>query len=155
MSMQIAVQVPSAVLDAAIAQNAGLNLEVSLPPNLGGYGNARSIIKSIVLVAEENLDWDLLFFGTTTHGLTYDTDTYLGHALLAAASAIQFSTDAIASAWRYAVQDVDLPYANLNTPSQGGGLLHLTVVPRNAAHVIHKKIIITLYLAPEVPWSGA
>lgn len=157
MSMQIAVNVLSATLAQAVSENAGLDINAAIASAIGGLGNARCLIKSIKIVSEENLTWDLLFFGSATHGATYDTDTYLGHYVFQSSGAIQYSNDPLSGAWRYFVPDVDLPYQDLDAeqPQPYAPRLHMTLVPRSADHVVNKKVVITVYIAPEVPWSGA
>ncbi len=152
MSQQIAANVLSATFDPALAQNAGLNVDVALPLAVGG--SARLVIKSLGIVSEENLAWDILFWGKAVHGATYDTDTYLGHWAFVAGDAIQYSSDEIANAYRYFIPGLGQPYQDLDAVNaRVQPMLHITLVPRGAAHVIHKKLMLTFFLVPEVAWS--
>lgn len=155
MSMQIVARIPFATFDAALAQDAGLNVDVGVPLALGQ--NMRLIVQGIVIVAEENLAWDILFWNKAVHGATYDTDQYIGHWPFQTTDAIQYSNDAVSGAFRYQITGLGLPYQDLDTQVKGGAApkLHITLVPRGAAHVIHKKLSISFDLSPEVPWSGA
>lgn len=152
MSEQIAASVLTATFDAAILQNAGLNVDVALAMAVGG--SARVVVRAITIVSEENLAWDVLFWGKSTHGASYDGDTYIGHWSFAAVEAITYTGDTL-TAYRYFIPDLDLPYQDLDAVNANRQpQLHITLVPRGAAHVIHKNIAITFYVSPETAWAS-
>ncbi len=154
MAMQIAARILAATFDPALAQNTGQNVDVAIPSSIGS--GARCLVNSILIVSEENLAFDILFFGKATHGTTYDTDSYLGHWAFAAGDAITYTGDEISAAYRYWIPDLDLPYEDQDAGASVNHTphLHITLVPRGAAHVIHKKISVVFNLQPDTAWSG-
>jgi hypothetical protein len=154
MSMQITAEILSATLLPAITAETAKDVDVGLDLAMGQ--NARLIVQGIVIVSEENLAWDVLFWGRSVHGATVDACTYLGHYAFATTDAIP-ALDSI-SGWMYSIQGIGLPFQDLDQQTKAGRsptFLHISLVPRGADHVVNKKIHITFFLSPEVPWSGS
>ncbi len=147
--MQIIATCPSTPLLPAIAQNAGLDVDVQIPKGLGSGG--RSMLRTLVMLAEENLSYELWLWSSATHGATIDTDAWLSRWTFVASDAVQETGDTY---YRYVIQNLDFPYEDDDASSSPNpARLHITLIPRLAAKTINKKIVIKFFLQPEAAWA--
>lgn len=149
MPMQIMSTVLSATFLAAQNQNVGADADIQIPKGLGWGG--RCVLKTLVLLAEENLSYEVWLWSSHTHGATIDTDTWLSRWTFVASDAVQESGDTY---YRYVIPDLDFPYEDDDASgSANPARLHITLIPRGAAKTINKKIVLKFFLQPEVAWS--
>lgn len=133
---------PATQLIAALAQNDGLDLTMTMlpdgtapapgyvDPGLGAGGSARSRLKSLSIVSVENLDWEVWLWGTGTfNGSASDPGAVypFGRWAFVAANAKQIGGSGL---YYYYIDGLDVPYADLS-PRQG--CVHLTLVNRSVA----------------------
>lgn len=111
-----------------LAQNAGANVNLTLPGALAGInGNARSTLKSIAIISDENLDWEVWLFGKSTFQVAdYDSDFFVGRWSFVAADAVRIAGT---GGYYYYIEGLGVPYADLNNT----GKLHITLINRSAA----------------------
>lgn len=111
-----------------LAQNAGEDESLTLPACLAGInGNARGAVRSITVISDQNLDWEVNVWRSATHGTSdIDTDKWLGRWTFTA------STDAKqlagAGSYLYYIDGLDIPYTDADFSSK----LHLTLTNRSA-----------------------
>jgi len=148
---QIEATAVAATFDAAIAQDAGLDFDVPIPGAIGApYGSAQCMIKGLVLVAEENLSWELWLWSKAARaGASYNVDSWLGRWTFLAADAVRVSGN---TRYYYFVPSLEVPYRD-DDVADVNGLLHCTLIPRGAAHVIHKLLLVKIYCQSAVPWT--
>jgi hypothetical protein len=167
MRLEIATAVKANFL-AAQANGAGVNVDVPIPGSVGStFGNARCIIRDIILIAEENLSWELWLWSSATHPTNRDNDPWLGRWTFAAADAVTETSDPSTS-YRYFIPDLNIPYWDDDTDVQtvegaqgagadrftgltrktANGSIHMTLIPRGAAHVINKEVVIKFACEP-------
>lgn len=111
-----------------IAQNAGEDESLTLPACLAGInGNARGAVRTITLIADQNLDWEVQFWRSATHGTSdIDTDKWIGkHKFTASTDALQLGG---AGSYLYFVSGLNIPYNDADF----SGKLHLTLTNRSA-----------------------
>jgi hypothetical protein len=149
--MLIEATAPSATFDAALAQDAQLDFDVAVPKALGsGFGSTRCRISSFVIISQEHLAWELWLWSSATRaGANYNADTWLGFWKFAAADA----TVGPDGRYRYFIPDLDVAYRD-DDAADVNGLIHMSLIPRGAAHVIHDKIVVKVFCAPEVAFAG-
>lgn len=112
----------------AIAQNAGEDESLTLPACLAGInGNARGLVRSLTLVADQNLDWEVQFWRSGTHGAAdIDTDKWIGGVVFTASS--DAKQLAGSGSYLYYKGNLDIPYIDLDN----SGKLHVTLTNRSA-----------------------
>jgi hypothetical protein len=112
----------------AIAQNAKEDENVSLPGALAGVnGNARSLIRSIVVQSDENLAWELAFWSKDTFDDTdLDVDTFQSRWTFVVADGIRFGG---AGQYYYYIDGLDIPYVD----GDNSGELHISLVNRSSS----------------------
>ena len=157
--VQYEATVTKAIFAAAIAQNAGANYDVPIPGNIGApYGEAACRINSIVVISEENLDWEIWLWSTSAHSSNRNLDSWLGRWSFVAGDAVTETADPSTS-YRYFIPDLNVPYRDDDTQSPtndstvtgkvANGRIHMTLIPRGAAHVINKEIVIKFFCEPD------
>ena len=111
-----------------IVQNAGDPENLVLPGALSGVGgNARIRIKNLAILSIENLAWEVwLFANDLFQESNLDADRFLGFWTFAAADAKRI---AATGTYYYYVEDLDIPYVDLDNTSE----LHVMLVNRSAA----------------------
>jgi len=112
----------------ALAQNASESENLLLPTALDGVnGNARSIIRGITVISDQNLDWQLVFFNSDTF---VNADIDLNTAI--ASYKFTASTDALqvggSGSYYYFKDGLNLPYLDADNT----GELHVLLVNRSA-----------------------
>lgn len=132
----------------AIAQNASEEANISLPSALDGIkGNARSRIRSIIIESDENLAWELWFFGKDLFQESdLDLDYFLGSVTFATGDGLRIGG---AGQYCYYREDLDLAYEDFDN----SGELHVALVNRSAASKTagaSGEVVVTFYLEPQV-----
>jgi hypothetical protein len=112
----------------AIIQNAAEEENIVLPQCLRGMnGNARAIVRSVAIVSDENLDWEVWLFRTDGfQDADLDLDTFTGFMAFAVADARQIAG---AGPFYYYRGELNLPYQDADNT----GELHIALVNRSAA----------------------
>ena len=111
----------------ALVTNAAENENVVLAPALAGVGgNARAQLRSIAIISDQNLDWEVMLFRKDTFGTSdLDTDSFVGRWTFAAADAVRIAG---AGSYYYYIDGLDEAY----TDEDASGELHVTLLNRNA-----------------------
>jgi hypothetical protein len=111
----------------AIAQNAKEDENISLPVALEGMnGNARGLIRTIMLQSDQNLAWELAFWsGDGFDSTDVDLDTFISRWTFAVADGIRYGG---AGQYYYYIEGLALPYVD----DDNSGELHLSLVNRSA-----------------------
>lgn len=112
----------------AIAQNAGEDESLSLPACLAGInGNARGSVRSLTIISDQNLAWEVNVWRSATHGTAdIDTDKWLGRWTFTAADGVQLAGS---GSYLYYVDGLDIAYID----ADNSGKLHLTLTNRSAS----------------------
>jgi hypothetical protein len=138
----------------AIAQNAGEDESITLPGCLAGInGNARGNVKSITVISDQNLAWELNLWRSATHGTAdIDTDKWLARWAFVAADGVQLAG---AGSYLYYIDSLDIPYVD----SDNSGKLHVTLTNRSATAKnagATGEVIVDVRIQPPVfGWSGS
>lgn len=147
----IQTTVLSATFIGAIAQDNAASANIPIPMAIGSQGRCR--LNSLVLLAEENLSYEIHVWASATHGATVDTDQWLGRWTFLASDAVIITGDALLL-YRYFIPDLDLAYEDTDAVSSPNpAKLHISLVPRGAAKTINKKIVLKFFLAPETAYA--
>ncbi len=115
------------------AQNAMLTAEIT-NASVGAGGNVRSRIKSLSILSDQNLAWEVNFFGRNTY-LTNQADLdlvfFIGRWNFAAGDGTQI---AAAGPFIYYVDGLDIPYQDADgaLPPAHVGIIHIGLVNRSA-----------------------
>ena len=111
----------------AIAQNASEEENVVLPGALAGIrGNARGYIRSITVVSDQQLAWELGFFSADSfEDADADVDTHIAAWPFQAADGIQIAATGL---YRYYVDGLAIPYLD----DDGTFELHVALINRSA-----------------------
>lgn len=110
-----------------IVQNAGEDESLTLPACLAGInGNARGAVRSISIVSDENLAWEVQFWRSGTHGATVDALKWIGRWSFIATDAVRLAG---AGSYLYYIDGLDIPYID----ADNSGKLHVTLTNRSAA----------------------
>lgn len=131
----------------SIAQNASEEENIALPTYLAGVnGNARGIIKGFTIISDQNLDWQLVFFGTDGFA---DTDIDLDTCL--ASYKFTASTDALqiggSGSYYYFKDGLELPYEDADkTGELHVALVNCSATSKNAGAT--GEIVVKFYIAP-------
>ena len=153
--------IPTQTLDSVlktpgIAQDAGFDFDIPVPVAAGNnFGATRVRINSIIILSAENLAWEVwLWSKSAREGAGYDADSWLGRwSFVTTTDAVRKTGDAI---YRYFIPDLDIPYVDedaadgVNTTT---GNLHLTIIPRGAAHVAGQDLVVKVTMVPEIAWD--
>lgn len=108
----------------AIAQNAEEEENIVLPGSCGGNA-ARVIVRAIAIVADQDLDWELWFWGTDLFDeADLDNDKFLGKAVFAAAEGTQIGGAGTFYSYK---EGLAIPLADYD----GTGEMHVSLVNRN------------------------
>jgi hypothetical protein len=112
----------------AIAQNAAEYESITLLGALAGInGNARGQVRSITVISDENLDWEILLFRKNTFGTAdLDADSFIGRWSFVAADAVRIAG---AGSYYYYIDGLDVQY----TDDDNTGRLHVALINRSAA----------------------
>ena len=118
---------------AAAAQNAMLTADL-INPSVGAGGNARSRIKALTIISDQQLAWEVNFFARNTYmTLQADIDLvfFLGRFAFQAGDGTQIAG---AGPFLYYVDGLDIPYLDLDgaTPPAHVGQIHVGLVNRSA-----------------------
>jgi len=132
----------------AIAQNASEAEDIALPGALAGInGNARSHLRSITILSDQNLAWEVMLFSSDTQEDTdADVDTMVGWWQFSTAGAVQLAG---AGLFRYYIDGLAVPYVD----DDNSGELHVKLVNRSATGKnagATGEVIIELALEPMV-----
>lgn len=120
-------------LTAACAQNAMITADI-VSPALGAGGNCRSRVKSISILSDQNLAWEVNFFGKNTY-MTNQADLnlvfFLGRISFQVADGTQI---AATGPFIYYIDGLDIPYLDADgaTPPAHVGQIHIGLVNRSA-----------------------
>lgn len=105
----------------ALAQNA------SEDENIAGLNANAGRIRSVIVLSDENLDWEIQFYSKDTfRNADADLDALLERVVFVAADGKQ---DGGTGLYRYAFTGLDIPYQDLDATSE----LHISLVNRSAA----------------------
>lgn len=138
----------------ALATNAAETEDIALPGALAGVnGNARGEIRSITIISQQNLAWELEFWRSATHGATIDADKFIGRWTFAAVDGVQ---EAGAGNFRYYIDGLDIPYDD----ADGTGKLHISLVNRDAVAKLAQgaggDVVVRTRIEPPVfGWAGS
>jgi hypothetical protein len=155
--MQTEVIALPALFAAGSAENARLDVDIPIPASLGsGYGSTRCMIKSIVVVSQDNHAWEIAFWSSAARSsLTAPNtwNTWLGSWPFTAADGVQYGAT---GSWYYYEPSFDLPYrdddANANKatyPNNQIGLIHISLIDRTGALTAGHSVLVKLYCQPE------
>lgn len=118
----------------ALAQNAGVMADLTLPSSIGGGDRATCRLKSLVIVSTDNLAWEIQIFGSHD-GPSADPnqDTFLGLWQFTAAMAAAGANNN----FYYYGDGLDLPYEDIDLDQHLGAAknipqLHVRLVNRSA-----------------------
>lgn len=123
---------PATQFRGTLAQNAGADLDLLLPPTLQGIGGtAWGSLRSLTIASIQNLAWELWIWTSATHstltaGVTASGTNWLGRWTFAAADAVQ---EAGTGDFVYYIDGLDIPYHD----DDAAGKLHMTLINRSAA----------------------
>lgn len=111
----------------AIAQNASEEENIVLPVGIQGInGNGEIIIRSIMLQADQNLSWELMFWATDGFAnADLDLDTFISRWTFAVADGVQIGATA---QYYYYIEGLDIPVRDEDST----GELHISLVNRSA-----------------------
>lgn len=111
----------------ALATNAVENENLVLPGSLAGVnGAAQGYVRSITIVSDQNLSWELQWYQADTfQNADPEVDSFLSYWLFAAADGVQVAGTGL---YRYYVDGLAIPYRD----SDGSGEMHLSLVNRSA-----------------------
>lgn len=118
---------------AAAAQNAMITAEISNNA-VGAGGNVRSRIKSLSILSDQNLAWEVDFFGKNTY-MAGQADInnvfFIGRWIFSAADGTQI---AASGPFIYYVDGLDIPYQDADgaQPPAHIGIIHVGIVNRSA-----------------------
>lgn len=135
----------------ALAQNAEERENVVLPAGISAdYGNCVSVIRSIAILSDQNLDWELFFWGRNTFGspTDFDLNSFIGKWRFDMGDGEQI---AAAGGYYYYIDGLYIPYRDLDQSSQ----LHVSLVNRNAIAKLAGatgEIVVKLRLEVELGW---
>ncbi len=97
--------------------------------DLTGLNGSVGVIESVTLLAEENLDWEVHFWGSDAFDdADLDADFWTDFVAFAAADAASIA-NAIPGTFRYAATGLSIPYQDRDATTE----LHVSLVPRGAA----------------------
>lgn len=118
---------------AAAAQNAMITADL-INNSVGAGGNARSRIKSISILSDQNLAWEVNFFGDSNfmvNQANLDSVLFLGRWTFQVADGLQI---AATGPYLYYVDGLDIPYLDADgaTPPAHVGQIHVGLVNRSA-----------------------
>jgi len=111
----------------AIAQNAVARENIPMPQAIAAGLRSRSRLKSITLLSDQNLDWEIWLFSRSTTPLPTDVDAnpFIGRWRFDIGDGVQISA---AGPYYYYIDGLDVPYEDADEK----GELHLGLVPRTA-----------------------
>ena len=115
------------------AQNAMLTADIA-NDSVGAGGNVRSRIKSLMILSDQNLAWEVNFFGRNTY-MTNQADLdlvfFIGRYAFQAGDGLQI---AATGPFIYYIDGLDIPYQDADgaTPPAHVGQLHIGLVNRSA-----------------------
>jgi len=159
MSRQYEATVTKAIFAAAVAQNAGANYDVPIPGNIGGpFGASRCIIKGDRdRVGRESELGDFGCGVAATH--PSDRNSIRVGAVDVCRGGCGDRDGDPSTSYRYFIPDLDVPYRDDDSEAQtidatvsrkiANGAIHMTLIPRGAAHVINKEIVIKFFCEPD------
>lgn len=129
---------PTLHFTGAIVQNAQEQEDLTPDQSIGASPDCRFRIVSVVLIALQNLDWEITFWSKAAGPLAPSVadDSYLGRITLAQATGVTIVGSAVAS-FRYYATGLDLHYVDEDAdaariPPFKQGRIHMGLVPRSA-----------------------
>lgn len=111
-----------------LAQNAVEHENIVLPGCLAGIrGNARAHLKSITILSDENLAWEIMLFSSDTNVDTdEDVDAMIGWWQFSTAGAVQVAATGL---FRYYIDGLAVPYVD----DDNTGEVHVSLLNRSSA----------------------
>ena len=137
-----------------LAQNAGEDESLTMPGALAGInGDCKNQLKSLTIISDQNLDWEIMVWSSATHGVAdLDTNQFIGRWTFAATDAVQVAGT---GSYYYYIDGLDVSYADADY----SGKLHLTLINRSATAKnagATGEVVVKARLAPPVfGWSGS
>lgn len=137
-----------------ILQNAGESENLTMPGALAGInGDSKGQLKSIAIISDENLNWEVMLFRKDTFGTSdLDTDSFIGRWSFVATDAVRVAG---AGSYYYYIDGLDVMY----TDADNSGELHVILLNRSAAAKTAGaagEVVVKFRLAPPVfGWSGS
>lgn len=156
MAFEYEVRIPKSNFAAGTSgANAGLDIDFALPETTRGTGgNARNLVRSIALVAQDNHSFELWAYASSNRNLgaagSSDASKFLGKWKFAATDGNQRSDDSNGFFYYY-IDGNDIPVRDDDAAASGGGntgKLHLTLIDRTGALPANHNLTIELRLAP-------
>lgn len=131
-----------------IAQNANENENIVVPGCLAGIrGNVRSYLRSITILSDQNLAWEIMMFSADSFDdADADVDTMIGWWQFSTAGAVQI---AAAGLFRYYIDGLAVPVLDDDNTSE----IHIMLLNRSATGKnsgATGEIVVELVLEPMV-----
>ena len=126
---------------------------IALPGALAGVnGNARNMVRSIVLQSDENLAWELAFWSKDSFEDTsdMDLDAFQSRWTFVTADGIRYAG---AGQYYYYIDGLDIPYLD----EDNSGELHLSLVNRSAGAKSAGsggEVVVSITMQPVGPEGG-
>lgn len=136
----------------ALAQDAKEDENIVVPAQLSGInGRVNGTIRSLMLQSDQNLAWELAFWGSdTTASTDLDVDTFLSRWSFAVADGVRYGG---AGQYYYYIEGLAIPYEDADR----SGELHVSLCNRSATGKnagATGEVVVAVEIEPEGPDGG-